>query len=113
MAVLVQKADLSAASFANNSTNAAGGISVRVDAGSVVHAAIAAQIAALPIDKYVTALQSYNATTNTATFLMSDGTTFNADWSALLADAVATITTGKVPVYGNDGTTLLGYLLPV
>lgn len=39
-------------------------------------------------DKYVTAFQSYDATTNIATLLMSDGTTQNLDFTAIIADAV-------------------------
>ena len=43
---IVQKGDLSAASFSNNNTVGSGGIAVRVDAGSTVKAAIDAAIAA-------------------------------------------------------------------
>jgi hypothetical protein len=157
---LVQKQDLAPASFANANTLAAGGITVRVDAGSTVGAAIAAAVAGatipdatdtvkgkaalavganfpqhtndvdaatpayvkavldafagtIPGDKFLQGLQSYNPTTNVMTLAMSDGSTVNVDMTALLADATATITTGKVSVLGNDGTTVLGYLLPV
>lgn len=158
MATIIQKGDLSATSFSNNNTNAAGGIAVRTDAGSTVAAAIAAAIAAvpnagdvakglvelavagnfpqhtnnvdattpayvkaaidaavaaLPGDKYMTGLASYNATTNILTLNMSDSTTVPVDLTGLLSDATANVTTGKVDIYANDGTTLLGYLLPV
>ena len=76
-------------------------------------AAIAAAVAALPGDKFLQGLQSYNPATNVLTLLMNDSTTVSVDLTGLLNDAVATITTGKVAVYGNDGTTLLGHLLPV
>jgi L-ribulokinase len=36
----------------------------------------------------------------------------DVDLTGLLNDAVATITTGKVQVLANDGTTVLGHLLP-
>ena len=78
-----------------------------------VAAAIAAAVAALPGDKYLQGLQSYNPATNALTLLMNDNSTVTVDLTALLNDAITTITTGKVAVYGNDGTTLLGYLLPV
>jgi hypothetical protein len=45
---IIQKQDLAAASFANTNTNALGGISVRVDAGSTVKNAIDMAIAAIP-----------------------------------------------------------------
>lgn len=76
-------------------------------------AAVAAAIAALPGDKFLQGLQSYDPATNTMTLVMNDSTTATVDLTGLLNDAVATITTGKVQVFGNDGSTLLGYLLPV
>lgn len=111
MAIIIQKGDLAATSFSNNNTNNAGGISVRVDPASTVGAAIAAAIASLPSDKFLQGLQSYAAATNTLTLRMSDGSTVAVDLTALLADATATITAGKVAVYANDGTTLLGHWL--
>jgi hypothetical protein len=78
-----------------------------------VKAALDAAIAALPGDKFLQGLQSYNPATNILTLLMNDNTTVPVDLTALVADAVATITTGKVVVRGNDGTTILGYLLHV
>ena len=77
-----------------------------------VDLAIDAAIAALPGDKFLQGLQSYNPATNIMTLLLSDGTTVPVDLSDLLADAIASITTGKVVVQANDGSTL-GYLLPV
>jgi len=78
-----------------------------------VAAAINAALATLPAEKFLAlSVHSYNATTNTLTLTMSDGSTVPVDMTGLIADAVATITTGQVPVNGHDGT-LLGYLLPV
>ena len=78
-----------------------------------VKAALDAAIAALPGDKFLQGLQSYNAATNIMTLLLSDGSTVPVDLTGLMNDAIATITTGKVVVHGNDGTTILGYLLHV
>jgi hypothetical protein len=113
MTIIIQKGDLDAASFSNNDATNTGGIVIRTDAGSVVEAAITAAIAAIPADKFLQGLQSYNATTNVLTLLMNDTTTVDVDLSDLIADATAEITTDKVSVFANDGTTLLGYLLPV
>jgi hypothetical protein len=154
-AIIVQKGDLSPSAFSNNNTNNAGGISVRVDTGSVVKTAIDsavsaaatpdatdtvkgkvalavaanhpstsddeavtpaylnAKIAALPTDKYVSGIQSYNAATNTITFQLADGSTSTANASALVADAVAEALAGiNVSLLANDGTTVLGYIKP-
>jgi hypothetical protein len=115
MAIL-QKTDLSSASFVNNNSIATQGITVRTDAGSTVKAAIdaaiTAAVTALPADKYVSSMASYNPTTNIATFNLNGGGTVNVDFTALVADAVASATAGKTPLYGNDDTTVLGYLLP-
>lgn len=51
--------------------------------------AIADAIAALPADKFLQGLQSYNATTNVMTLLMNDGTTVHVHMAGLVADAVA------------------------
>ena len=51
--------------------------------------AIQTAIDALPADKYLQGLQSYNPVTNTMTLLMSDGSTVAIDMTDLLADAVA------------------------
>lgn len=74
--------------------------------------ALAAAVAALPGDKFLQGLQSYNHATDTMTLLLSDGSTVDVSMAGLLADATATITTGKVVVQANDSSTL-GYLLPV
>lgn len=59
------------------------------DTEAATPAYVAAAIAALPADKYLQGLQSYNAATNTMTLLMNDGTTVTVDMSTLVADAVA------------------------
>lgn len=51
--------------------------------------AIAAAIAALPADKFLQGLSSYDAGTNTLTLLMSDATTVDVDLTGLVSDAVA------------------------
>jgi hypothetical protein len=153
MVTLIQKGDLAASSFSNDNSNAAGGVKVRVNAGSDVKTAIdaaitaipdasdtvrglvqladaashpqatndtaaatpayvAAAIAAIPGDIFLTGLASYDDATNIMTLNMSDGSTVDVDLTGLLNDAVATITTGKVQVLANDGTTVLGHLLP-
>lgn len=117
--LLIQKGDLSTSAFSNNNTAAAGGVSVRVDAGSVVKTAIddaiAAAVGALPGDKFLQGLAGYNAATNTLTLNMSDGTTVSVDMSSLVTDAVATAVAelkgaGGVQVRDNAGT-LIGYLV--
>jgi len=153
MVTIIQKGDLAASSFSNDNSNAAGGVKVRVNAGSDVKTAIdaavtaipdasdtvrglvelavaanhpqatndtaaatpayvAAAIAAIPGDIFLTGLASYDDATNIMTLNMSDGSTVDVDLTGLLNDAVATITTGKVQVLANDGTTVLGHLLP-
>lgn len=116
---LIQKGDLSTAAFSNNNTAVAGGVSIRVDAGSTVKAAIdaaiTAAVSALPGDKFLQGLAGYNAATNVLTLNMSDGTTVSVDMSALVTDAVATAITdlkgaGGVQVRDNAGT-LIGYLV--
>lgn len=47
-------------------------------------------IAALPGDKFLQGLQSYNAGTNVLTLLMNDGSTVAVDMTGLVTDAVAT-----------------------
>ncbi len=76
---------------------------------------VEAAIAALPADKYLQGLQSYNATTNIMTLLMNDGSTVNVDMNALMTDAVAeaiaantyTASHGNVMV-GKDVRSTLG-----
>jgi hypothetical protein len=116
MVNIIQKGDLSAQSFANDNTLNLGGITVRVDAGSVVGDAIAAAVAAIPADNFLQGLGGYNAGTNTLTLNMDDGSTVDVDLTGLLADAqaeqlAALRSTEGVQVLGNDGTTLLGYLV--
>lgn len=53
--------------------------------------AIAAAVAALPADKFLQGLSSYNAATNVLTLAMSDGSTVDVDLTALVADAVASV----------------------
>jgi len=50
---------------------------------------VTAQIAAIPGDKYLQGLQSYNSSTNQMTLLMSDGSTVVIDMTNLLNDATA------------------------
>jgi hypothetical protein len=83
------------------------------DTDAVPTAYLAAAIAALPIDNYVTGLASYNANTNVLTLAMNDGSLVDISMTDVLGDAVVTITAGKVAVFANDDTTLLGHLLPV
>ncbi len=110
MAIVIQKADLASTGFTNTNTNGAGGINVNVGAGSTVKtaidAAVAAAVGSLPTDKFVTA-GSYNAATDTLTLTFTDSTTVNIAVGPILADALASI---NVPLYGNDGTTVLGYI---
>ena len=51
--------------------------------------AIQNAIDALPADKFLKGLKSYNPATNTMTLLMSDGSTVDIDMTDLLADAVS------------------------
>lgn len=108
---LIQKLDLSAIDFSNDNSLALGGIKVKTGAGSSVKAAIDAAIAAIPADVYLDSLASYTPATNILTLKLTDNSTVDVDMTGLLADAIATVTSGKVAVYGNDETTLLGYLL--
>lgn len=155
---VISKQILDPASFSNDGTMNADAVKVRVNAGSVVKAAIdaavagatipdatdtvkgkvslavasnnpstsdteattpayvsaaiAAAVAALPADKFISSMASYNPATNIATFNLNGGGTVNVDFTQLVADAVASVTTGKIPVNNNAGT-LIGYLLPV
>lgn len=115
MVNIIQKEDLSNTGFSNDNSLAAGGIDVRVDAGSTVGDAIAAAIAAIPGDVFLQGLNWYDAATNILTLNMSDGSTVAVDMTALVNDAVAeanqSAAASAVDVYGNDGTTLLGRLL--
>lgn len=71
-------------------------------------AAIADAIAALPADKFLQGLQSYNAATNVMTLLMSDGSTVPVDMSNLIADAlddfvIVSGDAGNLITVGTDG----------
>lgn len=63
-----------------------------------VVAAINAAIAALPADKFLQGLQSYDAATNTMRLLMNDGTTVAVDMVGMLNDAIATATASQADV---------------
>ena len=64
--------------------------------------AIQAAINALPADKYLQGLQSYNPATNTMKLLMSDGSTVDVDMTDLVADAVAGVSTSPTGAAGGD-----------
>ena len=59
--------------------------------------AIQTAVDALPADKFLKGLKSYNPATNTMTLLMSDGSTVDIDMTDLLADAVASIVLPEIP----------------
>jgi hypothetical protein len=59
---------------------------------AAVNALIAAAVSSLPADKYIASMASYNAATNIATFNLNGGGTVNVDFTALVNDAVASIT---------------------
>ena len=63
-------------------------------------------------DKYVTGLQSYNATTNILTLALSDGSTANIDMTTLIADALDDVVAvsadaGNLVAAGTDGGALV------
>ena len=64
--------------------------------------AIQTAISALPADKFLQGLQSYNPTTNIMTLLMSDGSTVPVDMTGLIADAVASASTSPTGAAGGD-----------
>ena len=64
--------------------------------------AIQTAINALPADKYLQGLQSYNPVTNTMTLLMSDGSTVAVDMTDLVADAAAGVSTAPTGAAGGD-----------
>ena len=66
--------------------------------------AIQNAIDALPADKFLKGLKSYNPATNTMTLLMSDGSTVDIDMTDLLADAVS----GSAAPTGAAGGDLQG-----
>lgn len=114
MVKVIQPADLNPAGFTNNNSAAAGGINVNVAAGSTIAQYVAAAIAAVPADAYVTGLQSYDASTNVMTLNLADGSTTTVNMTAVVADAVAEALTsldaGKIEVQDNSGATI-GYLM--
>lgn len=90
VAAIIQKGDLAASSFTNNNTNAAGGIKVNTAPGSDVAQAIAAAVAAIPAEKFVTS-GAYNAVTDTLTLTFTDSSTVTIPFGAVILDAVASI----------------------
>ena len=64
--------------------------------------AIQTAIDALPADKFLQGLKSYNPATNTMTLLMSDGSTVAIDMTGLIADAVAGVSTSPTGAAGGD-----------
>ena len=64
--------------------------------------AIQTAIGALPADKFLQGLKSYNPATNTMTLLMSDGSTVAIDMTDLIADAVAGASTAPTGAAGGD-----------
>jgi hypothetical protein len=64
-------------------------------------AELAAAIAALPGDKFLQGLQSYDAPTNTLTLLMNDSSTVSVDLTQLLNDAIASIPQATETVRGT------------
>ena len=97
---IIQKGDLAQASFSNNNTNAAGGIAIRTDASSTVGQAIAAAIAALPPEKYVTA-GSYNTATDALTLTLSDNVVVNIPLNGLIQDTLAGVPTATDTLAGK------------
>lgn len=70
---------------------AAEGLQPANDTDATTPAYIAAAIAAMPGEKFLQGLQSYNAATNVMTLLMNDGSTVPVDLTSLVADAVAEV----------------------
>lgn len=112
---VVQPADLSPNAFSNNNTANQGGITVRVDSASTVGSAIAAAIAGLPADVFVTG-GTYDAANDKFTMTRSNGTTFDMGANGLLTDGrdvtVAYIKSaaGGIELSDNSGT-VIGYLV--
>lgn len=61
------------------------------DTDPATAAYVNAAIAAIPAEKFLQGLQSYDANTNVMTLLMNDGSTVSVDLTALLNDAVASV----------------------
>lgn len=66
-----------------------------------VDAAIAAAIAALPVDRFVQSMLSYDVTTNIMTLQLSDGSTVPLDFTQVIADAVASVADATGTVKGK------------
>jgi len=72
---------------------------------------LADAIAALPADKYLQGLSSYNAAINMLTLAMSDGSVVTVDMTALVADAVASVPApdgSETKVTEGSGVTVTG-----
>ena len=100
MAIIIQKGDLAGSSFSNNNSNASGGIKVRTDAPSDVGQAIAAAVAAIPAEKFVTS-GAYNATTDTLTLTFTDSTTVVIPFGSVILDAIGSIPAATDTVAGK------------
>lgn len=98
---LIQQGDLATVDFANANTNNAGGVTIKTDGTSAVGIAIAAAVAALPVDHYISSLASYNSTTNIATFNLAGGGTTTADFTTIVADAVASVPVATTSTTGT------------
>lgn len=93
--------------LATNADVVAGTAGVPVDA-----AQLKAVIQALPADKYLSGLASYNAATNVMTLNMSDGSTVNVDMTGLVADALNTaIANATVEIQDTFGNHI-GFMFP-
>ena len=65
-----------------------------------VMAAITDALSHMPGDKFLKGLQSYNASTNVMSLLLSDNTTVDIDMTSLLADAIASIPDATATIRG-------------
>ena len=108
MVTIIQKGDLATTSFSNDDSNNAGGIKVRVNAGSDVATAIGAAVAAIP-----NAGDTARGLVQLAVGANYPQAANNTDSAtpAYVHAAINATTADKVEVRANDGTTLLGYLL--
>lgn len=103
--------------------DAANLIEVSVASGSSVKTYVDAVVAALPADKYVNGLSSYNDTTNILTLTLSDGSTVGLDMTNLVADAVGSVGAATESASGiaeiatqaevNTGTDDLRFVTPL
>lgn len=111
MVDFVQKQVLDASSFSNANTNAADAIKVRVDASSVVGAAIANAVASATIADATTTTKGKVALAASADYPQATNDV-DATTPAYVTAATSAIVAGKVPVNDNGGV-LVGYLLSV